>query len=59
MKSHGPGVTRWLMDQKFNKKAERKGDSSSYLLLSMIGNGFHDDGGFGWFRRWEERWKRT
>ena len=46
MKSHGPGVTRWLTDQKFNKKAERKGDSSSYLLLSMIGNSFHDNGCF-------------
>ena len=47
MKSHGPGVTRWLMNQKFNRKVKRKGDNSSYLLLSMIGKGFHDDGGFG------------
>ena len=38
------------MDQKFIKKAKRKGDNSSYLLLSMIGNGFHGDGGLGLVR---------
>ena len=36
--AHGPKV---------QQKSQRKGDNSSYLLLGMIGNGFHDDGGLG------------